>query len=222
MWRNVIAMFMRACLLLLDGDLGSAASPRKPGSERVRSSYGQARRDLPAPKERLPPLRPDSRKGQAVFGGSAPHPSRGSRRVASPVAPSSNGPARLRRTAFAAAFQKSFLRLLEERIPSISRYFATVRRAIWMPSRLARSSTICWSDSGLPLSSSSMIFLMACLTLSLAMSSSAMRRIEELKKYLSSNSPCGVWTYLLVVTRLMVDSCIPTVSATSLRIIGLR
>ena len=30
--------------------------------------------------------------------------------------------------------QKSFLRLLEARIPSISRYFATVRRAIWMPS----------------------------------------------------------------------------------------
>ena len=67
-----------------------------------------------------------------------------------------------------------------------------------------------------------MIFLIACLTLSLAMSSSATRRIDELKKYFSSKRPCGVCTYLFVVTRLMVDSCIPTVSATSRRIIGLR
>lgn len=67
-----------------------------------------------------------------------------------------------------------------------------------------------------------MIFLMDCFTLSEAMSSSATRRIDELKKYFSSNSPCGVCTYLLVVTREMVLSCMPTWSAMSRRIIGRR
>ena len=42
------------------------------------------------------------------------------------------------------------------------------------------------------------------------------------KKYLSSNSPCGVSTYLLVVTRLMVDSCMPMSSPTSRSARGLR
>src|SRR3712207_8975705 len=45
--------------------------------------------------------------------------------------------------------------------------------------------------------------------------------LPELKKYLSSNIPRGVWTYLLVVTRLTVDSCIPISLAISRRIIGL-
>ena len=67
-----------------------------------------------------------------------------------------------------------------------------------------------------------MIFLIACLTLSLAMSSSAMRRIELLKKNFSSKIPLGVCTYLLVVTREIVLSCISTASATSRRIIGRR
>jgi hypothetical protein len=35
------------------------------------------------------------------------------------------------------------------------------------------------------------------------------------KKYFSSNSPCGVSTYLFVVTRLIVDSCMPMSSPTS-------
>src|SRR5262249_10335598 len=35
------------------------------------------------------------------------------------------------------------------------------------------------------------------------------------KKNFSSKRPWGVWTYLLVVTRLTVDSCIPMSSATS-------
>src|SRR3569832_1870637 len=35
------------------------------------------------------------------------------------------------------------------------------------------------------------------------------------KKYLSSKMPRGVHMYFLVVTREMVDSCMPTVSATS-------
>lgn len=38
--------------------------------------------------------------------------------------------------------QNIFLRLLDARMPSTSRYFATVRRAIWIPSFLSRSSTI--------------------------------------------------------------------------------
>ena len=42
------------------------------------------------------------------------------------------------------------------------------------------------------------------------------------KKYLSSNSPCGVCTYLLVVTRLMVDSCMLMSSPTSRRASGRR
>ena len=35
------------------------------------------------------------------------------------------------------------------------------------------------------------------------------------KKNLSSKRPCGVSTYLLVVTRLIVDSCMPMSSPTS-------
>ena len=35
------------------------------------------------------------------------------------------------------------------------------------------------------------------------------------KKNFSSNSPCGVSTYLFVVTRLIVDSCMPMSSPTS-------
>src|SRR6266540_3164876 len=42
------------------------------------------------------------------------------------------------------------------------------------------------------------------------------------KKNLSSNRPCGVWTYLLVVTQLMVDSCMLMSSPTSRRASGRR
>src|SRR5690606_25935276 len=45
------------------------------------------------------------------------------------------------------------LRIRAGRIPSWSRYFATVRRAIWIPCS-ANRWTICWSVSGFPLSSS--------------------------------------------------------------------
>ena len=34
--------------------------------------------------------------------------------------------------------------------------------------------------------------------------------------------PCGVWTYLFVVTRDTVDSCMPMSSATSRRMSGFR
>ena len=46
--------------------------------------------------------------------------------------------------------------------------------------------------------------------------------MDELKKYFSSKMPCGVWTYLLVVTRETVDSCMPMSSATSRRMSGFR
>ena len=46
--------------------------------------------------------------------------------------------------------------------------------------------------------------------------------IEELKKYLSSNTPRGVCMYLFVVTRLIVDSCMLRSSATSRKTRGLR
>ena len=61
---------------------------------------------------------------------------RGERRLASTGPDDDSSP----RTG--ATRQNIFLRLLDERMPSISRYFATVRRAIWMPSLLPRSSTI--------------------------------------------------------------------------------
>ena len=89
---------------------------------------------------------------------------------------------------------------------SISRYLATVRRAILMPSLSSRIFTIAWSLWGFDLSSEAMIFLIACLTLSEAMSSSETRWMDELKKYLSSKRPCGVWTYLLEVTRERRDA----------------
>src|SRR4029079_10340171 len=118
--------------------------------------------------------------------------------------------------------QNIFLRFEEDRMLSISRYFATVRRAILMPSVSSRIFTMAWSLCGFDLSSARMIFLIACLTLSDAMSSSATRWIDELKKYLSSKRPCGVWTYLFEVTREIVDSCMPTALATSRRILGWR
>ena len=54
------------------------------------------------------------------------------------------------------------------------------------------------------------------------MSSPATRAMDELKKYFSSKMPCGVCTYLFVVTRETVDSCMPMSSATSRRMSGLR
>src|SRR5262245_24398091 len=42
------------------------------------------------------------------------------------------------------------------------------------------------------------------------------------KKYLSSNTPCGVCMYLLLTTRLTVDSCMPMSLATSRSTSGRR
>src|SRR5688500_18975802 len=104
---------------------------------------------------------------------------------------------------------------------STSRYLATVRRAISVPCALS-SSTIFWSEYGLRGSSCHTSCLMWCFTASLAVSSPDTRAMDELKKYFSSKMPCGVCTYLFVVTRLTVDSCIWMSSATSLRINGRR
>ena len=59
-------------------------------------------------------------------------------------------------------------------------------------------------------------------TLSLAIASPCTRLMLELKKNFSSKMPWGVWAYLLVVTRLTVDSCMPMSSATSRRFSGRR
>ena len=67
-----------------------------------------------------------------------------------------------------------------------------------------------------------MICLIFSLTASDARSSPLVREMPELKKYFSSKMPCGVWTYLLVVTRETVDSCMPMSSATSRRMSGFR
>ena len=67
-----------------------------------------------------------------------------------------------------------------------------------------------------------MILRIFSFTLSLAIASPSTRLMLELKKYLSSKMPCGVCAYLLVVTRLTVDSCISMSSATSRRFSGFR
>ena len=78
------------------------------------------------------------------------------------------------------------------------------------------------SERGFLGSSSLMHFLMSALTLSeptwLPSSSSS----ALLKKNLSSYTPKGVATYLLVVMRLTVDSCMLISSAMSFRISGLN
>src|SRR5215471_19340692 len=79
-----------------------------------------------------------------------------------------------------------------------------------------------WSDSGLDTSSAatmSRIFFLMDTEETISPVSEAM---PLWKKYLSSKSPCGVSTYLLVVTRLMVDSCIPMSSPTSRSASGRR
>src|SRR5262249_22755476 len=109
----------------------------------------------------------------------------------------------------------------EGRIPSSSRYLATVRRAMVSPCPLSTRATS-WSDSGLDTSSAatmSRIFFLMDTEETISPVSEAM---PLWKKYLSSKSPCGVSTYLLVVTRLMVDSCMPMSSPTSRRASGRR
>src|SRR5205814_3787884 len=106
------------------------------------------------------------------------------------------------------------LRRLAGAIFSASRYFATVRRATWMPC----SSSICdsWlSDSGLVGSSADTSCLISARTAVLDALPPASVFSEEPKKYFSSKVPNGVAMYLAVVTREIVDSCSPSSSAIS-------
>src|SRR5205823_945588 len=105
-------------------------------------------------------------------------------------------------------------RWCDGRIPSSSRYFATVRRAMVSP-RPLRINATSWSESGFDgssLASRSWIIFFTDTDETISPSPEAM---PEWKKNFSSNSPCGVSTYLLVVTRLIVDSCMPMSSPTS-------
>src|SRR5882724_7481936 len=106
-------------------------------------------------------------------------------------------------------------------MPSSSRYLATVRRAMVRPCP-RRTWAISWSDSGLPASSAATRSRMFFLTETEETISPESEAMPLWKKYLSSNSPWGVSTYLLVVTRLMVDSCIPMSSPTSRSASGRR
>src|SRR6185436_12409102 len=110
--------------------------------------------------------------------------------------------------------QYTCLRFEEGRMPISSRYFATVRRAMSICS-LASISAMYWSLSGFLPSSLPMISRIFSLTLSAETSEPWPPRRLEVKKYLSSNVPCGVWTYLPAVARLTVDSCMPMSLATS-------
>src|SRR6185312_15875852 len=70
-------------------------------------------------------------------------------------------------------------RIRAGRIPSWSRYLATVRRAIWIPCSWKRW-TICWSVSGFALSSSVTIFWsLARMDRALASSPDAVARALE-------------------------------------------
>src|SRR5204863_3787711 len=110
--------------------------------------------------------------------------------------------------------QYTCLRLEDGRMPISSRYFATVRRAMSICS-LPSISAMYWSLSGFFASSLAMIPRILSFTLSAETSSPRPLRRLEVKKYFSSNVPCGVWTYLPAVARLTVDSCTETILVAS-------
>src|SRR5262249_23833079 len=112
-------------------------------------------------------------------------------------------------------------RWCEGKMPSSSRYLATVRRAIVRP-RFCSACATSWSDCGFAGSSAARRSWIIFLTETDDTISPSPDAIPLWKKNLSSNSPCGVSTYLLVVTRLIVDSCMPMSSPTSRRDRGLR
>src|SRR4051812_11204460 len=113
------------------------------------------------------------------------------------------------------------LRMRAERTPSWSRYFATVRRAIWTPDSL-RMFTIAWSVNGCLGSSSATSFSICALMPRAETSSPAVVDNPDEKKNLSGSTPRGVCTNFSFVTRLTVDSCMLITSATSRRVRGLR
>src|SRR5690606_12742661 len=112
-------------------------------------------------------------------------------------------------------------RIRADRIPSWSRYLATVRRAIWMPSSL-RMFTIAWSVSGRRGSSSDTSFWIFALMPRALTSSPEVVESPLEKKNLSGSTPRGVCTNFSFVTRDTVDSCMLMTSATSRSVNGLR
>src|SRR6185312_4440927 len=117
------------------------------------------------------------------------------------------------------AFDPARRRSFEGAMPIASRYFATVRRATGMPSPDS-SSAMRPSLNGLSLSSSlTSLRILARMAVEEVPDPSAPSTWLE-KKYSSSKTPRGVCMYLPEVTREMVDSCMPTASAMSFRIIG--
>src|SRR5262245_14465243 len=118
------------------------------------------------------------------------------------------------------AIRLSRRRCTEEGMRKASRYFATVRRAMSIPSPLSRS-TILSSDNTSLAGSASIISRIRWRTASDECESPALvAAIAEVKKYLGSNRPRLVAMYLLAVTRLTVDSCVEIASATVLRFSG--
>ena len=96
-----------------------------------------------------------------------------------------------------------------------------VRRASMRPS-FWRMLTIFESLSGLRGSSFSMILRMRCLIVTDETLSPYELLMPLWKKYYISNTPWGVCMYLLLTTRLTVDSCIPMSLATSRSTSGRR
>src|SRR5579863_77195 len=117
--------------------------------------------------------------------------------------------------------QKICLRSVDEGMLSSSRYLATVRRAIWIPSRFwMRISSL--SESGRFGSSAWIICSILRFTVSDEMFSPYSRSMPLWKKNFIGKRPRWVWMYLLETTRLTVDSCMPMSSATSRSTIGRR
>ena len=95
-----------------------------------------------------------------------------------------------------------------------SRYFATVLRAISIPSS-ARRATILSSDSGILGRSAAIILRMrACTAVAEKASPPSAAWIAELNSARISITPRSQATNLPAVTRLIVDSCKPSRSAT--------
>src|SRR5262249_54216996 len=117
--------------------------------------------------------------------------------------------------------QNACLRWEEEGIFSSSRYFATVRRAIWIPSARSRCM-IRASDCGRRVSSSEMIRAILFLIEREETSPPSTESIPLWKKYFIGKRPRGVWMYLFERTRDTVDSCMPMSLATSRRTKGRR
>src|SRR5690348_11902485 len=110
--------------------------------------------------------------------------------------------------------QRARRRSLELGLRICSRYFATVRRATCVPRRFSSAVSV-WSESGLAASSSSTsLRIIAWIAVADALPPSSVATLEE-KKCLNSNVPRGVCRYLRVVTREIVDSCMPSSSASS-------